>query len=227
MNKIKIITIFLIIILGGCAERWTPPVSEHDSDIIQWSRSNVEKCRAQIGDTGVSVAADGRLGCFFDEISDSNVKKFIDQGGKDVRVIVVNSGGGEVDAAIDVGEIILSNDVTIIVSGFCLSSCANYWFTSAKYKIVLSDSFVAWHGGPSYSLLSKEKSDEYNSNIMKKINRSDAFMERAGVRKNLFLDWPDDWPDDRKIPGSPYMWSYDKEKLERDFNVKGILYYQN
>lgn len=63
-------------------------------------------------------------------------------------VIVAKSEGGDVRVALAIGEMISGSEISLIVDGYCLSSCANYILPAAKYKYILNDAIVGWHGGP-------------------------------------------------------------------------------
>lgn len=81
-------------------------------------------------------------------INKNTVNVFIAQHqNKKIKKIIVDSGGGEPIAAMRFGEWIHDNNIDIEVNGICMSSCANYLFTAAKYKTISSQSIVGWHGG--------------------------------------------------------------------------------
>ena len=64
-----------------------------------------------------------------------------------VRKVVVNSGGGDVAAGMDFGDMIHARGLDVKVSGgLCMSSCANYVFTAGRRKTIEPGSLVIWHG---------------------------------------------------------------------------------
>lgn len=64
-----------------------------------------------------------------------------------VREVVVNSGGGDVEAGMDLGDMIHARGLDVRVSGgLCMSSCANYVFTAGRRKTIEPGSLVIWHG---------------------------------------------------------------------------------
>ncbi|PZD75258.1 hypothetical protein C1752_00458 [Acaryochloris thomasi RCC1774] len=71
----------------------------------------------------------------------------------EITTVVVQSGGGDTDTALQVGQEIHRRRLNIIVDGRCGSSCANYWFVAAAHKTVTKGSWVGFHGNPSSSLL--------------------------------------------------------------------------
>lgn len=67
-------------------------------------------------------------------------------GGAAVRWLDIDSGGGEVNVAMDFGEWILNAGLAIRVRNRCLSACANYVFPAATVKVIEPGAVVAWHG---------------------------------------------------------------------------------
>ena len=64
---------------------------------------------------------------------------------KNVTNIVVDSLGGNAEEGLKIGELLVKQGVNVEVTGVCVSSCANYIFTSGKRKI-LSEGIVGYHG---------------------------------------------------------------------------------
>ena len=62
------------------------------------------------------------------------------------RVLKINSGGGEITGAIQIGEKVIELGMDVEVEELCASSCANYIFTAGKNKRINSGSVVLWHG---------------------------------------------------------------------------------
>ena len=62
------------------------------------------------------------------------------------RWLEIDSGGGEVNVAMDFGEWILSGGLAVLVTNRCLSACANYVFPAASVKVIEAGAVVAWHG---------------------------------------------------------------------------------
>jgi len=62
------------------------------------------------------------------------------------RWLQIDSGGGEVNVAMDFGEWILSGGLAVRIANRCLSACANYVFPAARVKVIEQGAVVAWHG---------------------------------------------------------------------------------
>jgi len=63
-----------------------------------------------------------------------------------IKTLIVNSGGGETRAAMEIGTWMNDHQVNIEVDEKCFSSCANYLFTAASHKTIRPGALVAWHG---------------------------------------------------------------------------------
>lgn len=66
---------------------------------------------------------------------------------KNISTLKISSGGGDVEAGIELGYWIRENNIEVIIDGVCFSSCANYVFTAANKVVVKSGAIVGWHGG--------------------------------------------------------------------------------
>ncbi len=67
-------------------------------------------------------------------------------GDRTMRWLEIDSGGGEVNVAMDFGEWILGAGLALRVANRCLSACANYVFPAAVVKVIEPGAIVAWHG---------------------------------------------------------------------------------
>jgi hypothetical protein len=76
----------------------------------------------------------------------NNAGFFTRVAGQEVRRLLINSGGGDVAAAIELADWVHAQQLDITVTGVCLSSCANYVFPAARYKVIRPGAIVAWHG---------------------------------------------------------------------------------
>lgn len=64
-----------------------------------------------------------------------------------ITTLEITSTGGDVEAAIDLGEFIFNHQLSVYIPELCLSSCANYLFTAGKEKIITNQTVLGWHGG--------------------------------------------------------------------------------
>lgn len=58
----------------------------------------------------------------------------------------IQSGGGNVDAGMDLADFVIANQLDVIVDKFCFSSCANYVFMAGRHKFIQPAAVLGWHG---------------------------------------------------------------------------------
>jgi hypothetical protein len=117
---------------------------------------------------------------------------------KAIKLIAIQSKGGEVNTGLDLGLFIYSNGLHVRVDSYCLSSCANYIFTAGSVKYVSSNSLIAFHGGATSesvmndTLLEQQPIserkiliDKYKINRKKLVIREKEFFDRIGVQQRI------------------------------------------
>lgn len=186
-----------------------------------------DRCRTMIPKFGVERFED--VICFYGDINaDTAARFFALLKDEDITIIVMNSAGGDVRYAMDIGDYLIAKHVSLLVDEFCLSSCGNYMFVAAPYKFILPKSYVCWHGGPGgRAALGPDATEEHKKAQDALLARSDAFVARAGVSRDLFNAWPESWTEEEKAQRATRFWCYGKTKLETRYGVTGILHYEN
>ncbi len=69
-----------------------------------------------------------------------------------ISKVMLDSGGGNVEAAIEIATLIHKRELDVEVVKNCFSSCANYLFTAGKNKHIGEQGIVAWHGNAHHML---------------------------------------------------------------------------
>ncbi len=203
-----------IVICSGCSDK------NDASKILNEYKEKIKQCNEKLQKKdGIYFFED--TVCFNGQISKKSVAYLFALNWDKISYFVVDSGGGEVEAALDVADTILKNKIAIIINGSCLSSCANYWFTSAYWKIVPDGSLVGWHGGPGGRLASTETDEKILSYLDNTKARSDAFFKKINVDIKLISERPE-WVGEN---GSNELrfWSYKQVDIEK-FGVNNIIY---
>lgn len=170
----------------------------------------------------------------------------------EIRFLVVNSGGGLVGPAMHLARLAERHRWTIVVSGNCYSSCANYVFLANTDKIVLPQSFVGWHGlPPAAAELRKAIEDPPVQQFLKSLERtgltndearayviqmsvsSENFFAERGLSPELARRRPAFARNDaskyaeryRKAQDAgPVNWTYSKQALTETWKVKNIRF---
>jgi hypothetical protein len=76
------------------------------------------------------------------------------------RVVLLNSQGGDAEAAMELGHWILDRKLDVYPT-ICFSACANYLFLAGYNKLLRSTSKVLWHGG----MHQKDEKEKYERNL--------------------------------------------------------------
>lgn len=134
--------------------------------------------------------------------------------------LVVRSGGGDVSRGLEIGEAVAASQVTVVVDGFCISSCANWLFLGAPKKVVLPHSVVLWHGGP---VMFPGLTDESKALV----RRSDQFFSALGIDASIVTRPPiaEGWSERvaARPPGQNAGWTAGPKMLLLRYRVSGIL----
>jgi len=94
-----------------------------------------------------AITIEDRTVTYVGKISDQNAEQLLNRvKGKNLTTLVINSGGGEINAGMKIGSWVFDNQIDVIVDGVCMSSCANYVFPAGRFKTITDGSIVAWHG---------------------------------------------------------------------------------
>jgi hypothetical protein len=109
-----------------------------------------------------------------------------------IQRLVITSGGGQVAAALDMGEAIHVRQLDVEVPVACLSSCANYIFPAARHKRLGHRLAVGWHGNITHVLYTQltgasNWSEDMMQGARELARREARFYPRIGV--DGFVCW--------------------------------------
>ena len=88
------------------------------------------------------------IGC----ISKEAVTNFKENANASAKTLLIQSEGGDVEAAIDLAKEIIKRKISVVVRGYCYSSCANYILPSGRQVYVEPGSRVLFHGDAKITL---------------------------------------------------------------------------
>jgi len=108
----------------------------------------------------------------------ATLKSILDE---NIRTVLLNSQGGDIETAITMAEILLKYNLNTVVNGVCLSACANYLFPAGKKRII--NGVLGFHGGV-VSLLDHEIKN--NTDIP--LSAESMIALREAVRKESQLN---------------------------------------
>lgn len=118
--------------------------------------------------------------------------------------IYINSGGGDIEQGMALGDFIYNKGMNVYITHYCFSSCANYVLTSGKNKLISKHALIGYHGG-AYSFtidqflkldekelkrkLTKQEVIDHTKNIRKYLNRirseQDDFYNKRHINKKI------------------------------------------
>ena len=187
---------------------------------------NANKSQAALKSIGNTI-------CLHGQITDEMARCFglIDE--KEGTYVVVSSSGGDVLAAIDIGERIADRHLQIIIDGICLSSCANYLFTAGSTKSVMPDSLLGFHGGPGQAMAfiyrgpGQLRETAIHNNISYTelvIRKEEEFFQKIGIDRGLIYDRPE--PLSKSYNPLLVFWVYDREKLQQ-YGIRNLILYHD
>lgn len=139
--KLGIFKVFALLLLASCvssrlADREAAAVESCEKD---WTAAHVEPDGSKV------------VLCLGEDLNQALVRRLSFQlGSANPRaevLLVVDTSGGDVSSAIKIANLLIERDLTILISGKCFSSCANYLFFAADRKIVAHNAELGWHGG--------------------------------------------------------------------------------
>lgn len=89
--------------------------------------------------------------------------------------LVVRSGGGNIEAALDIADLLARPGLTVRVRGKCYSSCANYFLPLATRLVVEPGATIVQHGGVDPMFIAHERVER----------RAARIRERGALRPDL------------------------------------------
>lgn len=156
-------------------------------------------CATLPADPDPQLSANGENGRarFYGPISWERVHRFQDLlKGKRIRVLEVDSRGGESDAAMALGYWLHDEKINLEVNRLCLGSCANYLFPAAVRKLIAPGAIVAWQGNYHYQLLQQEQPEQFVNHepersgseltrLRQRVTIEQAYFKHIGVDERL------------------------------------------
>lgn len=148
--------------------------------------------------------------CFRGNATDANAAAFVEAlaetSADALLVIVVNSSGGEINAAMAMAEAMVPRQTTVVAERQCMSSCANYLFLAGDRRVIAPGTLLGYHGGifrepeSHWVALREEWSQRMNATDLEasmtasreyadsSLMRQDAFLRSVNVDPDLF-EW--------------------------------------
>lgn len=100
-----------------------------------------------------------------------------------LQTVVLNTGGGDVETAIDVGDILAPYKPHMIIEKNCHSSCSNYWLPLAPKISFKKNARIYVHGGidPAQIKLMTEREGAAAQKLQKLVDLQDDYLARHNI----------------------------------------------
>lgn len=226
MRSLTCVLAFVSAVVGFSLSAQAAPATSSLSDPARFASVAISTCRAGapafLEDAPVWSVA--RFVCVYGSINKEMAALFNQIDFNAVDAIVVSSEGGSVASALDMVEHMGVDQHTLVVDGFCGSSCANYLFLAARWKIVPHDAAVGWHGAPPRPegwTAPAGMTPSAAKFMGDTIERSDRFFRNLGISDLVARETPDM----QVINGvkRDVFWQHSRRDLETRYGVHGIL----
>ena len=132
----------------------------------------------------IQVTRIGEVVTYYGPLSEEGLARLRGTDAAGAHTLLVQSGGGEVGASMDIGNWVRDHQLDVVVADYCVSSCANYVFLAGVHKWILPGGVVAWHGSArdaaieDVPLAQRAKARAYLADV---VPREEAFFRRIGV----------------------------------------------
>ena len=139
----------------------------------------------------------------------------------EVTTVIVNSGGGDVDVAMSVGDLLAPLKPHFIIKKHCHSSCANYWLPLARKITFKKKSRILLHGGfdPAILKIYEEKGTTDVGLLQRLVSKQESYTERHAVPLGWLLYRTDHSLENRF---APYL-TGEPSKLNNDIAIKSYM----
>jgi len=107
-----------------------------------------------------------------------------------IRAITITSAGGDTKTAIQIENIIREKRISVTVSDYCISACAQWILPSTKYLTVNPGTLVAFHQSASHFYKTLTDSGEVKEAgvYQDTANIEAKFYDDLGVSNSLLID---------------------------------------
>ena len=147
-RKLLPVAAAVMLLIAGCSDSQPSDPGNRDEETAM-PVDNVDEEAAMPGGDVAEVSISGDMLIYKGGTDPESYEKFIDtvRGKADeIRTIVINSPGGDIDVGMKIGTWVFDNELDVVVDTLCFSSCANYVFTAGRNKIIEAGGIVGWHG---------------------------------------------------------------------------------
>ena len=140
-------------------------------------------CKPTSANPNELVRRVGNVICLKGAITAASRDHFFSLSPRDGDIIVASGPGGDIAAAMDIGDFIYEHDLLVIVDDLCGSSCSYFIALGGKRLAIYGNGLLGFHGGPIPKEEIKKIPDISAKNRKKVIADNRRFSKFFGRRK--------------------------------------------
>lgn len=191
-------------------------------------RSVVEQASQACGRPDRDDASPYRVGdviCLRGRIDQAFSRAFFQLSPRPGDVVVTSGPGGDIAAAMDIGDLVRRDDLLVVVDRICVSSCAYFVALGGKRLAMTSGGMLGFHGGPAPE---KAIMDNPNSTASDKVRlladnkRFAEFFKSRGLDISITYDVPPGFKG-QDVDWTMNMWIRSAKELP-SFGFHGVVY---
>lgn len=163
---VQVSLVFGVLFIQGCASSQQTASDTNDTQI------ELDELNRLVYKGHINSEATERLFTLYDESVDKP------------DLLLISSQGGSIEAAMDMAEWLIKNEIHVEVGSICASSCANYVFPAGHTKRLTRESILFWHGSAwqkSFDKFTDPNSEEYTPIIAELRQREVKLFSSIGV----------------------------------------------
>ncbi|MEY4953161.1 MAG: hypothetical protein RL299_1585 [Pseudomonadota bacterium] len=120
-------------------------VPQDRAEAARIAREAADLCKGKGEDSPVRI---GRAICLRGNIDIAKSDKFRALKPSSKDVLVASGPGGDIAAAMDIGDALYKHDMLVVIDDLCGSSCAYFLALGGRRLVILDSGLLGFHGGP-------------------------------------------------------------------------------
>jgi hypothetical protein len=162
--------------------------------------------------------------CMKGEIKASLRDDFFKLSPRQGDIIVASGPGGDIAAAMDIGDFIYNHDLPVVIDDLCGSSCAYFIALGGRRLAFYGDGLLGFHGGPipvEDIMKIPNLTDQDRKKVLCDNKRFKEFFQKRGL--NIIITY--EAPEESRGDGTDWktsMWVRWPDEL-KEFGFKGVV----
>jgi hypothetical protein len=167
----------------------------------------------------------GRVICLRGRIDQSFSRAFFQLSPRPGDVVVTSGPGGDIAAAMDIGDLVYRDNLLVVVDRICVSSCAYFIALGGKRLAMTSGGMLGFHGGPvsEKSIMDNPTATaSEKAKLLADSKRFAEFFKSRGLDISITYEVPPTFQG-QNVDWTTNMWVRSAKELPR-FGFHGVVY---